>query len=168
METKSFVGVMAVLALFASVGAPHANAFSFSHHYPGESCVNRSPNIAPYYFSGAIGNPSTTEWLYLDCPMDRAATYDTGDVDVIDQNGYTGYDVSCAQTGVYWNYNTVTYYTGGTKASSGVGTQKQTLSFAATPRPFGSVYYYNCVIPPAYGGTKNKSYIETYSVSEPG
>jgi hypothetical protein len=156
------------LVLFACIAAPTAHAVSFGYYYPGESCVNRSPTIAPYYFSGAIGNPSTTEWLYVDCPMDRATTYDTGTVDVIDQNGYTSYDVSCAQVGVHWNYNTATYYTGGTRNSSGVGTQKQTLSFAAAPGAFPSVYYYSCAIPPAYGGNKAKSYIETYSVSEPG
>jgi hypothetical protein len=156
------------LVLLASLASSRAYAFSFSSYYPGESCVNRSPGVTPYYFSGAIGNPSTTDWLYLDCPMDRATTYDTGTVDVIDQNGYTGYDVSCAQVGVHWNYNTATYYTGGTKNSSGVGTQKQTLSFGVAQGAFPTVYYYSCVIPPAYGGTKNKSYIETYSVSEPG
>jgi hypothetical protein len=160
--------IASALALFASFVAPAVHAFSFGYWYPGESCVNRSPAINPYYFSGAIGNPSTTDWLYVDCPMDRASTFDTGAVDVIDQNGYTGYDVSCAQVGVHWNYNTATYYTGGTRNSSGAGTQKQTLSFAEAPGAFPSVYYYSCSIPPAYGGAKSKSYIETYSVSEPG
>ncbi len=158
-----------LLSAAAYVVSPQAHAFSFGYFYLGESCVNRSPSVNPYYFSGAIGNPSTTEWLYVDCPMDRSSTtYDTGTVDVIDQNGYTGYDVSCAHVGVHWNSNTATYYTGGTKNSSGVGTQKQTLSFAAVKGVFPTVYYYSCGIPPAYSGTKNKSYIETYSISEPG
>jgi hypothetical protein len=155
------------LTLLATLGAQQAHAFSFAQFYPGESCVNRSPGIDPYYFSGAIGNPSETQWLYVDCPMDRATTYDSGTVDVIDQNFYTGYDVSCAQVGVPWNYNTATYYTGGTKNSSSGGTQKQTLSFAPAPGAFPSVYYYSCAIPPTYGGNKARSYIETYSVSEP-
>lgn len=171
MKTRSrylAFATTAALTLCASFGAMQAYAFSFARFYPGESCVNRSPTVTPYYFSGAIGNPSTTEWLYLDCPMDRAIAYDTGTVDVIDQNGYTGYDVSCAQVGVHWNYNTATYYTGGTRNSSGVGTQKQTLSFGVATGAFPTVYYYSCGIPPAYGGNKAKSYIETYSVSEPG
>jgi hypothetical protein len=170
MKTRSRVLALictSSLTLVASFGALQAHAFSFGHYYPGESCVNRTPTVDPYYFSGAIGNPSTTEWLYLDCPMDRATAYDTGTVDVIDQNGYTGYDVSCAQVGVHWNYNTASYYTGGTKNSSGVGTQKQTLSFGVATGAFPTVYYYSCAIPPAYGGNKAKSYIETYSSSEP-
>jgi hypothetical protein len=158
----------AVLTASTSLCAFEAYAFSFGRYYPGESCVIRSPTVTPYYFSGAIGNPSTTDWLYVDCPMDRATAYDTGSVDVIDQNGYTDYDVSCAQVGVHWNYNTATYYTGGTRNSSGVGTQKQTLSFGVATGAFPTVYYYSCVIPPAYGGNKAKSYIETYGVSEPG
>ena len=170
MKTRSRVAALvctSALTLLASANALQAYAFSFGYFYPGESCVNLSPGINPYYFSGAIGNPSETQWLYVECPMDRATTYDTGTVDVIDQNFYTGYDVSCAQVGVHWNYNTVTYYTGGTKNSSGGGTQKQTLSFASAPGAFPSVYYYSCAIPPTYGGNKARSYIETYSVSEP-
>ena len=54
METESFVGAMAVLALFASF-VRYRHMPSASHYFPGESCVNRSPNIALYYFSGAIG-----------------------------------------------------------------------------------------------------------------
>jgi hypothetical protein len=170
MKTRSRVLALictSSLTLVASFSALQAHAFSFGHYYPGESCVNRTPTVDPYYFSGAIGNPSTTEWLYVDCPMDRATAYDTGTVDVIDQNGYSGYDVSCAQVGVHWNYNTASYYTGGTKNSSGVGTQKQTLSFAVATGAYPTVYYYSCAIPPAYGGNKSKSYIETYSTSEP-
>ena len=165
-RVTAFVGTCA-LTFLATFGALQAYAFSFAHFYLGESCVNRSPNIDPYYFSGAIGNPSATEWLYVDCPMDRATAYDSGTVDVIDQNFYTGYDVSCAQVGVHWNYNTATYYTGGTKNSSGGGTQKQTLSFAPATGVFPTVYYYSCGIPPTYGGNKARSYIETYMVSEP-
>jgi hypothetical protein len=86
---------------------------------------------------------------------------------VIDQNFYTGYDVSCAQVGVQWNYNTATYYTGGTRNSSGGGTQKQTLTYNAATGVGTTVYYYSCVIPPTYGGQQSRSYIETYMVSEP-
>jgi hypothetical protein len=157
-----------VAVLFASFTTAQAVEFSWEVDYLGENCVNRSPGVTPYYFSGAIGNPSTTTWLELDCPMSRAAQFDSGTVDVIDQNGYTGYDVSCSHVGVHWNYNTATYYTGGSRASSGVGTQKQTLYFnGIVNASWPTVYYYSCIIPPAYGGAKAKSYIETYTLSEP-
>ncbi len=140
----------------------------FTHFYLGESCVNRSPTVTPYYFSGAIGNPSTTEWLYLDCPMDRAIAYDTGWVDVIDQNGYTGSrrELRPGRCALELQHGDVLHRWH--EEQQRLGTQKQSLSFGVATGAYPTVYYYSCGIPPAYGGNKAKSYIETYSVSEPG
>lgn len=49
----------ALLAVVASAAAPRADAFVFGCYYPGESCVNRTANVFPYYFSGAIDNASS-------------------------------------------------------------------------------------------------------------
>jgi hypothetical protein len=157
----------AALVVLACAAAPQASAFTWEYDYAGESCVNRSPSITPYYFYGAIGNPSQTDWMYLDCPLPRSSGFTSGGVNVIDQNAYTGFDVTCTEVGVHWNSTSISYYTAGTRNSSGAGTQQQYLNFSSSSvGAFPTVYYYSCAIPPTYGANASRSYIETYNDAE--
>ena len=49
LTPKVLSGLSAVALTFLMwANAPSAYAFSFLYDYPGESCMNRSPNINPY------------------------------------------------------------------------------------------------------------------------
>jgi hypothetical protein len=62
---------VAALAFITTVGAPRAYADSLMVH-PGEMCFRWSGAGTPKYYYGGIGNASTTDWLYLDCPLVRS------------------------------------------------------------------------------------------------
>src|SRR5215470_1483801 len=119
----------AVLALLTLVGTPQTYANNWEVH-PGEMCMKWSGAGIPKYYYGGIGNTSTTDWLYLDCPViqhgDRGP--DAGAmVDVRDVN--PSYDTSCTLVRSWNAHSDGSYYTksNGTQFSAGFAYTPQTL-----------------------------------------
>ncbi len=169
------VKLLAATLLLGSLAGPFSASPALANDgkaYPGSLCVPWGDNRHPTYSAGAIGNPSTTEPLFIDCPVvkDNIASWgkpyfsriEDGWVRMIDEH-YTD-DIACEfQFGVYlseW------YMQGsGRKGSTGSGASIQHVYF-----PIGKIAqkrnhaYLSCVIPPAYEG--NVSYITSYYLEE--
>ena len=58
-------GALTAPMFLAMLGAP-AQAGD-AKTYPGATCV-RTSGATPSYSTAAIGNPSSSQWLYLNCP----------------------------------------------------------------------------------------------------
>ena len=131
--------------------------------YPGSLCVRWSGTSTPIYEFSAIGNPSATTELRLDCPVIKdGANIASGWVGVVDRH-YSD-DVGCNLNSFYRSGSG--YVLNSTPWIRSVGS-----SGNAQQLPFGGVvanslthYYYSCRIPPTYTG--NISYITTYHVIE--
>jgi hypothetical protein len=155
---KVFLLVLGIMVL----GAIPVHAVD-GKNYPGSNCV-RVSGATPIYGESAIGNPSTTTGLSVDCPAVKDATnIQSGWVRVIDN--HTTQVVSCTLVCVSRS---------GTTTSSCVRQDFSTGSSASVQElSFGSLtclgcnnrahYYYSCYIPPTQAGT---SWIRTYQVLE--
>jgi hypothetical protein len=134
---------------------------------PGSMGV-RYAGASPSYNASAIGNPSSTEWVYLDLPVindDMSNDIGYSNVRVLDRH-YTS-DVCCSVNSVYWNSSASAFYGwwGATKCSAGSSNNLQYLITGGVSGA-GSTYhqYFSCRIPPTYSG--NRSYIVSYYVDE--
>ena len=132
--------------------------------YPGSMGVRYAGTSTPTYNCSAIGNPSSSSWLYLDLP----AIHDTisGNINkswvrVIDQH-YSS-DIKCTLCSVY--RHKCSYY-GWFSAdnSKGSGCHAQVLNTGGVGANKHSHYYFSCKIPPKYNN--NTSYIISYKVEE--
>ena len=136
--------------------------------YPGSMAVRWSGTSTPSYYASAVGNPSASQWLYVDLPVindSMAEHVHSSSVRVVDRH-YSS-NVRCSLNSVYWNSTTGTMwgYWGSTKSSSGSSDGLQYLSTGSSSGA-GSTYhqYFSCAIPPAYYG--HRSYIVSYYVNE--
>jgi hypothetical protein len=165
MQTRRFVATLTlslVTIAMATLGISQVHAVD-GKNYPGSMCVRWSGTSTPVYNFSAIGNPSSTTWLYLDCPAVKdASNIASGWVRMLDRH-YSS-NISCRLYSVY--ASTGGYYGWVTPVVSSTGS-------SANPqhRPFGGIggnsiahYYYSCSIPPTYSGYV--SYITSYQVSE--
>jgi hypothetical protein len=113
----------------------------------------------------AIGNPSRTEELRVDCPAvkdeDSRGTHD-GWFRAIDVNRSA--NVRCNINSIFRSNSEWRGWWTPTRSTSGFGSHVQHVSF---PEDLGandvSHYYFSCVIPTADTGT---SYITSYQVRE--
>ena len=154
-----------------------ALAFSFAGHqvhagdaklYPGSMGVRYAGANPPSYNTSAIGNPSSTKWLYVDLP---AINDDMNDdvkntwVRVLDR--HYSHNVRCSFNTAYWNNSADRFYGwwGANKYSTGSGNNAQVL-YTGGSGGKGSSYhhYFSCRIPRTYSG--NRSYIISYYVNE--
>ncbi|MBR9909668.1 MAG: hypothetical protein GYB33_04850 [Gammaproteobacteria bacterium] len=134
--------------------------------YPGSMGVKYSgPN--PVYAWSAIGNPSSSSWMYVDLPVindDTTSGIDYTRVDVLDRH-YSS-NVRCSINTAYWNntYDTMYGYWGPNKYSTGSSNNAQYLYTGSASHGSTRHEYFSCAIPPTYSG--NRSYIVSYTVSE--
>jgi hypothetical protein len=135
--------------------------------YPGSMGV-RYAGAYPSYHTSAIGNPSSSQWMYVDLPVindDMNDDIKSSSVRVLDRH-YTS-NVRCSVNSAYWNSTAGSFYGwwGANKYSAGSSNTLQTLSTGGVSGA-GSVYhqYFSCAIPPTYSG--NRSYIVSYYVNE--
>ncbi len=132
-------------------------------NYPGSLCVRWSGTSTPVYNFSAIGNPSATTELRVDCPVVKdASNIQSGWVLVVDQHDNDG--IGC-------NLNSLYRSGGGYAGWSTPWVSSVGRSDDAQPLGFGSVgsnnlthYYYSCRIPPTDAG--RISYITSYHVRE--
>jgi hypothetical protein len=135
--------------------------------YPGSMCVRYSGSN-PSYSGSMIGNPSSSQWLYLDCPAindSMSEQLHNSWVAVLDRH-YSS-DVHCSVHSRYWNNSTAALngWWGGNKYSAGSGNNLQKLSWGRLSGAGDSVHtYFSCAIPPAYSG--HVSYIVNYHANE--
>ena len=133
--------------------------------YPGSMCVRYDGTNTPGYNFSAIGNPSDSTWLLLDCPIVRDhtdRTISSGVVQVIDL--HFSEQVYCSLNSFYRSGDAFLGWWTQPKASSGTSTGQQTLSFGGVGSNSLAHYYYSCGIPPKYNG--QVSYIISYKVNE--
>ncbi len=134
--------------------------------YPGSMGVRYAGTSTPTYYYSAIGNPSATQWLYLDLPVIRDLNrgISSSKVRVIDQNCKYKFDIRCQLCSVYRSGCKFNGWFKPTKFSKGCKCTEQVLYTGAAKANFKSHYYFSCRIPPKY---KNKiSYINSYYVKE--
>jgi hypothetical protein len=137
--------------------------------YPGSMCTRYAGSQPSYHYS-FIGNPSDSQWLYLDCPVindsmvhDLARSW----VATIDRNHRRGHDITCTVVTAYWRDDAphLVVWLGETKNSD---TQGDGLSRLDTGRVGGAgedVHtYFSCKIPPTYYG--HLSHIVNYFAHE--
>jgi hypothetical protein len=156
----------ALISASILVGATAAMAGT-AKTYPGSMCVRHSGS-SPSYSSSMIGNPSSSQWLYLDCPTindSMSESLRNSWVAVLDRH-YSN-SVHCSVNSVHWNNSAETIYGwwGGKKYSNGSGNSLQKLSWGGLGGAGDSVHtYFSCAIPPAYLG--HVSYIVNYHANE--
>ena len=135
--------------------------------YPGSMCVRYS-GASPSYSSSAIGNPSSTQWLYLDCPaINDSMNEDLNNSWVGALDRHYSSDIRCSVNSAYWNSTHSTFYGwwGSNQYSSGSGNHRQLLSWGGLSGSGETVHtYFSCRIPPTYSG--NRSYIISYHTNE--
>jgi hypothetical protein len=158
----AFKALLIVLSLVVLSAVPvHAVD---GKNYPGSMCV-RFSGPTPVYGQSAIGNPSTTAELRLDCPVVKDENnIRSGWVRVIDR--HTTASVGCNLNCVSRSGSTPTACSTPLFVSVGSSDTTQHLSFGSlTCSACNSFahYYYSCRIPPTQAGT---SWIWTYQVLE--
>ncbi len=186
MKIINFLAASLILGSLASSFAVTPTLAGDGKAYPGSLCVPWGDNRDPEYFASAIGNRSTTDWLYLDCPAVKDQIGEVvvdGWVRMIDHN-YDD-DIYCTLVHAVYDVNKWLEKRYGDKtehgrrtSSSGSSTSIQHKYFPAEPLPsFGvgvihygvslsdeSHVYFSCAIPPTYQG--KVSYITSYYVEE--
>jgi hypothetical protein len=133
--------------------------------YPGSLCVRYAGTSTPSYNFSAIGNPSNSSWLYLDCPVIHDSingSIHDGWVDTIDSH-YSS-DVRCSLNSFYRSGSSWYGWWSPNRHSSGSGSHKQRLYYSGLGSNSSSHQYLSCRIPPRYSG--NTSYIISYRVDE--
>jgi hypothetical protein len=133
--------------------------------YPGSMGVRYAGTSTPTYNFSAIGNPSTTSWLYLDLPAIHdsiAGNINKSWVRVIDQH-YSA-NVSCKLFSVYRSGCGFSAWVSPTRYSTGSSCAEQVLLPGGVGANSKSHYYFSCKIPPKYNN--NSSYIISYYVEE--
>jgi hypothetical protein len=165
MQSQPLVPAFKVVLLVLGImvlGAIPVHAVD-GKNYPGSLCVPWS-GPTPIFGESAIGNPSTTMALRVDCPAVKDATnIQSGWARVIDN--HTTAPVSCTLVCVSRSGTTSSACTR-TASSSSNSASVQHLSFSSlTCTGCNSLahYYYSCTIPPTQAGT---SWIRTYQVLE--
>jgi hypothetical protein len=160
---------VAALALIITVGAPQA--YADSPVYPGEMCLKWSGAGIPKYYYGGIGNASTTDWLYLDCPLVND-WYNHGAIEIATmtyRDLHPSADISCTLYNVI-NYGSNGAYiicSSGPLSSSGSSYEPFNFRFAPVPEAdvwVDAVNYISCAIPPSYSGYR--SYILDYDMDK--
>jgi len=140
--------------------------------YPGSMCVVRN-NLKvdgnevemPDYEYSAIGNPSSSDWLNVDCPVVHDILHKnvrSGWVQMIDT--HYNYNISCRFYSIFRSGRFPYGWASGRLTTTGSTRNVQTKGFGAVRGSAGSHYYLSCSIPPKYGNSI--SYIVTYNVSE--
>ncbi len=130
-------------------------------------CVRYS-GATPIYSTSAIGNPSSTQWLYLDCPaINDSMSEDLNNswVGVLDRH-YSS-NVRCSVNSAYWNNTHDKFYGwwGSNQYSDGSSNNRQALSWGSLGGSGETVHtYFSCRLPPTYSG--NRSYIISYHTNE--
>lgn len=139
-------------------------------NYAGSTCVRWSGPAPTYYYS-ALGNPSPTETLYVDCPANTSSLYSgekSGWVQFLDRHFSS--NISCTLVTVFLSQtspNGWIAWSGPAQTSAGSSDTAQLKAFTLG-QPFGNNSaahtYYSCAIPPTYYG--NTSYILSYMVEQ--
>lgn len=167
MNRQSLKNTAQKTALFAimAAGVSLANAAD-RKVYPGSMGVKFSGPTPTYNFS-AIGNPSSTTWMYVDLPAindDTTSGIDTSWVQVLDRH-YTS-NVRCSINSAYWNntYDSFYGYWGPSVSSTGSSNDAQTLNTGAATGGSTRHEYFSCAVPPSYSG--NVSYLVSYMADE--
>jgi hypothetical protein len=164
-NTSHLLFVTCLAAAFAVVtGASRAQAGD-AKLYPGSMCVRWSGTTTPSYNVSAIGNPSSSSWLYVDCPVIKDAINgrpESATVQTVDMH-YSA-DVSCnLLSGLRW-FNRYAAWSSGARQTRGTDSFGARLSFGPVSANADSHYFFSCRIPPQYSG--GTSYITSYRVDE--
>ena len=169
MKSKSFKSItgisLAALAALASNALSPSVAFALDGKiYPGSNCVRYAGSSSVIYNFSAIGNNSTTQALFLDCPGVKDAT-SIHHGWVRGQDRHDTQNIRCQLFSVYRNAagGFVGWWSPvGQSVGSVVAVQQ--WNYGAVNGNGSSHYYYSCQIPPKVGA--NASWIDTYSITE--
>lgn len=157
MNHHSLQAAIALCSLALLGSAP--SAIAGTTIYPGSLCVRWSAtDVVPSLSSGRIFNDSTTQTMRVDCPIlhqDFGGVFanndlDDADVGVID--AHTAQDASCYLRSVYQNGSNLYSYSGGTRTTTGFGSNEQNLDFDLANGNSETWYYIGCLIPPRQNG----------------
>ena len=133
--------------------------------YPGSMCVKWQGPEPTISFSSIL-NPSSSEYLYVDCPLIVDVT--DGHVSlpyVVLLDQHYSKDVRCSINSAQRKNSTWYGYWGSNQFSEGNSTNKQEfLWYKHSKAGDYGIYYFSCRIPPTYNG--NKSAIISYGAGE--
>lgn len=157
--------VASLLALFMIIAGALPALAADGKIYPGSMGIRYSGTSTPCLQCGAIGNPSTSSWFYLDLPVIHDSIYGNINkswVRVTDRH-YSS-NIRCSLCNRYrCGYGWCGCFSP-TVFSSGSGRHEQRLITGRLSGNTTSHYYFSCDIPPRYNN--NTSYINSYYVEE--
>jgi len=158
---------LATVVVLAALGAAPVHA-STDLTFPGNQCSAAPDSPSPAIASpdgSNIGNPSSTQWLYVICPLIAqpfAAPINWGVVALIhaapQSLGGMGCVLHSVNSPAYGTTTGWTQYQGATTTSL----TQQWLHFGSLPG--NDHYYYVCYIPPKYNGVMSS--INAYRINE--
>jgi hypothetical protein len=148
-----------------------SGAFADVKNYLASSCEVDTTSASysdEYRYSNSFGyleNMSTTEWLYVTCPMVRDDTV----TDNIASSGWVRvrdwHSTESVTCSLYRVYSSGTVASGTSQSSVGSSSSVQVLNFAnLTQGPSTDTMHFKCRIPPADGGQRPR--INSYSINE--
>lgn len=156
-----------VVPLIMAFGGSLAHAAD-AKTYPGSMGIKRSGGTPSFSYS-AIGNSSSSSWMYVDLPVindSMDGRIQKSKVFVLDRH-YSS-NVRCSFVRAFWysNYGRFSAHFSANKYSNGSSNSLQTLVTTGESAGGGDYYhyYFSCAIPPRYYG--NTSYITSYHVNE--
>ena len=166
--------LIAACTLIASfVGTSAVYAFDDDRKtYPGSMCVRFSGATTTNVWLNfsAIGNPSTTQTLRVDCPMINDEDGDgtkSGWIRAVDQNFGAGAnnDVTCQMVSIFRSGVNWSGWFSPTRSTPADGNQTQQVNYGEDLGANSvSHYYFSCRIPPRQGG--RTSFITSYGIDE--
>ena len=155
MKTKK--GILTFLAVLGAAGIfQSAPVVAGKVLYPASMCVRfNSGHVIPYLSHSRIFNQSTTQEMYVDCPILHfnfsryGNNIDDADVGIIDNN--TTRDAKCWLTSRF-QVSTKLYGSSHSRNSHSAGSHEQNLDFDGTSRNDQNWYYLGCEIPRKQAG----------------
>ena len=155
--------IIASIAVTWTAGERSADA-NDRKNYAGSECAKRdSAGIVTYSFS-RIGNASTVDAMWVDCPVvkDAGGTASAW-VHVLDRNPSQAVECILMDAYVLTTDATVYFWSDG-KSSTGSVNRHQELIYGSMLSNAASHKFIACRIPPSSSG--NVSYVASYSVDE--
>ncbi|MFW5444094.1 MAG: hypothetical protein ACKE51_07295 [Methylococcaceae bacterium] len=150
MKKLITLAFLTLLSTFAST-----SSFAQTENHAGSNCVRRSGGAIAYDFHGAVYNTNYTSksWVLCNVPhTDFDGWLNAGEINggwfrAVDRN--TSFDVKCRfrAQGVNNNGSIAAYY-GGTRGTTGFGTQGQRVNLPGVSEHSHTGYVLACELPP--------------------
>ncbi len=163
---------LAALAI-TSTALISAQAHAGAANSPASQCVKwTNGDVTPLLSASAIYNPSATQWMRVDCPVERTdfdgflhnAAVEGSWIRAVDRH-YSA-NVSCQLISYSRNSDgSASFWGTPVRTSSGSGNSTQHLNTGGLAGDNSiSHLYFSCNVPPTYSG--NQSGLVTYQVSQ--